>query len=83
VSQNPCNLSPGNAGILVINDFDGQLTFTVLNHEYKIPGHSQQIVQVPGGQSFTASVSVVGVGKTNFGPVTLDAGQCVKYEPHT
>jgi hypothetical protein len=83
VSQNPCNLDPGNAGILVINDFDGLLTFTVLNHEYKVPGHGQQIVQVPGGVKFTASVSVVGVGKTNFGPVTLDAGQCVKYEPHT
>ncbi|MBI4673201.1 MAG: hypothetical protein HY741_16220 [Chloroflexi bacterium] len=63
------------------NDFDGLMTFTVLNQEYKLDGHTQQWVQVPGGQEFTASVSVVGVGKTNFGPVSLQAGECVRYQP--
>lgn len=76
-----CPIDPGNAGILVINNFDGLMTFTVLNQEYRIDPRSQMWVQVPGGQEFTASVSVVGVGKTNFGPVSLQAGQCVRYEP--
>jgi hypothetical protein len=77
-----CPVDPGNAGILVVNDFDGLMTFTVANHEYKLEGHTQQLVQVPGGEKFTASVSVVGVGKTNFGPFTLQPGECVRYEPH-
>jgi hypothetical protein len=77
-----CPLDPGNAGIFVVNDFDGQMTFTILNHEYKIEPHASQLVQIPGDTKFTASVSVVGVGKTSFGPYTLSAGQCVKYEPH-
>ena len=76
-----CNLEPGNAGILVINHFDGLMTLTLLNHEYKLDGHTEQLIQVPGGQEFTVSVSVVGVGKKNFGPVSLNAGECVSYEP--
>lgn len=76
-----CNLDAGNAGILVVNHFDGLMTFTMLNHEYKLDGHTEQLVQMPGGQEFTVSVSVVGVGKTNFGPLSLNAGECVRYEP--
>lgn len=76
-----CNLEPGNAGILVVNHFDGLMTITLLDHEYKLDGHTELLVQVPGGQDFTVSVSVVGVGKTNFGPVALNAGECVRYEP--
>lgn len=82
-SGSGCNLEPGNAGILVINHFGGLMTFTVLNHEYKLDGNTEQLVQVPGGQEFTASVSVVGVGKTNFGPISLEAGKCVTYDPGT
>jgi hypothetical protein len=74
-------LDAGTAGILVVNHFDGLMTITLLNHEYKLDGHTQQLIQVPGGQEFTVSVSVVGVGKTNFGPVALSAGECVRYEP--
>ncbi|TAH50231.1 MAG: hypothetical protein EYC68_14745 [Chloroflexota bacterium] len=76
-----CPIDPGNAGILVVNNFDGLMTFTVLNTEYKIDPHTQLLVQVPGGQEFTASVSVQGVGKTNFGPVSVPAGECVRYAP--
>jgi hypothetical protein len=83
VVQNPCSLSPGKGGLLVVNHFDGDMTFTVANHEYHVPGHSQQVVQVDAGTPFTFSVSIVGVGKLNGGPFTLDAGECVRYEPHT
>jgi hypothetical protein len=83
VVQNPCSLSPGKAGLLVVNHFDGDMTFTVANHEYHVPGHGQQVVQVDAGTPFTFSVSIVGVGKLNGGPYTLNAGECVRYEPHT
>lgn len=39
VVQNTCNLSPGKAGLLVINHFDGNMTFTIASHEYHVPGH--------------------------------------------
>lgn len=79
---NPCNLSPGKAGLLVINHFGGNMTFTIANHEYHLPGQTQQVVQVDGGVPFTFSVSIPGVGKLNDGPYTLNAGECVRYEPH-
>ncbi len=77
-----CPLDPGNAGIRVVNQFDGLMTFTILNHEYKLDPHTEQLVQVPGGQPFTVSVSVVGVGKTDFGPLTLQPGECELYRPN-
>lgn len=79
--SNGCPLDPGNAGLYVINQFGGLMTLTLLDHEYRIEPNTEQLVQVPGGQEFTVSVSVQGVGKTNFGPLTLQAGECFQYRP--
>jgi hypothetical protein len=68
---------------VVKNNFVGLMTMTMFNHEYHIDPHSQSLLQVPGGQECTVSVSVQGVGKTNFGPLTLQPGDCVLYEPTT
>ncbi len=81
-SSQGCPLDPGTAGILVINQFDGLMTFTILNREYKVEPHSQLLVQIPVDSKFTISVSVVGVGKANIGPTSLPAGQCVMYKPY-
>ncbi|HZQ07758.1 MAG TPA: hypothetical protein VFD70_14335 [Anaerolineae bacterium] len=81
-SSQGCPLDPGNAGILVINELDGLMTFTILNHEYKLEPHTQLLVQVPGDAKFTVSVSVVGVGKASIGPTSLPAGQCVTFKPY-
>jgi hypothetical protein len=77
-----CNLAPGNAGILVVNQFDGLMTFTILNREYKLEPHTEQLVQIRGGEPFTVSVSVAGVGQTSFGPLSLAAGSCEFYRPN-
>ncbi len=79
---NPCKLAPGNAGLLVINNFDAEMTLTIVDHEYHIPGHNRQVVQFPGGKPITINAFILGVGRDLSGPFTYNAGECRIYEPH-
>ncbi len=78
---NPCKLTPGNAGLYVINHFDAEMTLTIVDHEYHIPAHGELAVQFPGGKPFTINAFILGIGRSTSGPFILNAGECRLYEP--
>jgi hypothetical protein len=74
---------PGMAGLLWINQFDGEATITIVDHEYHVPGNSRMLIPIPAGKKFVIDAFIPGVGRLRPapGPFTWDAGYCEVWNP--
>jgi len=74
---------PGMAGLLWINQFDGDATITIVDHEYRVPGNSRMLIPIPAGKKFVIDAFIPGVGRLRPapGPFTWDAGYCEVWSP--
>ena len=69
----PYALPDGKGGLIVRNYYGGDMTFTVANHQYKIPSNGETfIVLDPGDYPWTAFIP--GKGQAH-GSVHIDAGR--------
>ncbi len=71
------------AGLLWINQFDGEATITIVDHEYRVPGNSTLLIPIPAGKKFVIDAFIPGVGRLRPapGPFTWDAGYCELWSP--
>lgn len=79
---NPCGLRPGEAGLIVQNDYDRQVKITIGGgewgtHDYFVEARSQIIIRFPSGR-YTTTISVPGVGNFKFAEdrVFFKMGDC-------
>lgn len=74
---------PGMAGLLWINQFDGEATVTIVDHEYHVPGKSTMLIPIPAGKKFVIDAFIPGIGRLRPapGPFTWDAGYCEVWSP--
>ncbi len=74
---------PGMAGLLWINQFDGEATVTIVDHEYHVPGKTRMLIPIPAGKKFVIDAFIPGVGRLRPapGPFTWDAGYCEVWNP--
>ncbi len=79
-----CSDTPaGMAGLLWINQFDGEATITIVDHEYHVPGNTRMLIPIPPGKKFVIDAFIPGVGRMRPapGPFTWDAGYCEVWNP--
>ncbi len=73
----------GMAGLLWINQFDGEATITIVDHEYHVPGNTRMLIPIPAGRKFVIDAFIPGVGRLRPapGPFTWDPGYCEVWSP--
>ena len=73
----------GMAGLFWINAFDGEVTLTIVDHEYRIPGKGTLMVPIPPDKKFVIDAFIPGVGRLRPapGPFTWAAGYCEIWSP--
>ncbi len=71
VSKYP--LPPGKGGYVVHNFYGNDMTFTINNHQYTVPGNGEQFIVLDPGQ-YPWSAFIPGKGQAH-GTVTVEAGK--------
>jgi hypothetical protein len=86
VSTNPCNLQPGQSGLLVTNNHDFEVKLTIGGkewgtHDYFLPAKSTTAVQFPPGL-YSMTLNIPGLGNYRFadGRVPFEEGKCYTLE---
>ncbi len=69
----PYPLPPGKGGLIVRNFYGGDMTFTIANHQYKVPGNGETFIVLDPGD-YPWSAFIPGKGQAH-GTSHIEAGQ--------
>ncbi len=86
ISTNPCNLQPGQSGLILTNNHDFEVKLSIGGgdwgtHDFFFPPKSTTAIQFPPGL-YSATLNIPGLGNYRFadGRIAFEEGKCYKFQ---